>query len=143
MTRAGERILVLGVSVRRSDLFEPSSDQLQSRMGNDAGRRILGSVRDRGEGAVALPDGPDDPGELVGESGGGLVVAECGLACESPGTEAIRGLALGGVKHGASAVDEQGSQVDVSALGDSAEASSQAGGVLSGSQAEVAGEVTR
>jgi hypothetical protein len=103
---------------------------------------LLDSVRGGMERPIVFPDGPGDPSELVGECGGGLVVAACSLACESPGAQPIRRLALGGVQDGAGAVDEQRSQVDVSALGDGAEASSQAGGVLPGGQAEVAGEVT-
>jgi hypothetical protein len=76
------------------------------------------------EGLVVLPDGPDDPGELVGEGGGGLVVTASVLSCESPGAESVGTAALGGEQDGACAVDEEGSEVDVSSLGDPAESAS-------------------
>jgi hypothetical protein len=89
-----------------------------------------------------LPDGPGDSGELVGESDSGLVVAACGFASEGPGSESVWGSALGGMKDGASTMDEERSQVDVAASGDRAKAAPLTGGSLSGCEAEIAGEVS-
>src|SRR5688572_30040494 len=91
---------------------------------------------------IVLPDGPDDAGQLVGESNGRLVVAAELLEVQSPGAQAVGGATLlGGPEDGASAVDEKHAEIDVAALADGAEAADETAGALAGRQAQVAGEV--
>ena len=98
---------------------------------------------ERHEGTVVSPDGPGDAGQLVGESDGGLVVAEPSLESEGPGSESVVGGGfLGVAEDGTCAVDEQHSEVGVTALGDSAQTSAQTAGVFSRGETQEAGEVT-
>ena len=90
-------------------------------LGSDSSQAGLGV---EWKGWSCFRNGPDDPGELVGESGGGLVVTASVLSCEGPGAESVGTAALGGEEHGACAVDEEGAEVDVSSLGDRAESAS-------------------
>src|SRR5512143_3103379 len=97
-------MLVLGVSVRRSDLLEPSTDPCAAEGGR--GRLGCGGIRlgDVGygvEGPVVLPDGPD--------------------------AKSVGGAPLGGEQDGACAVDEECAQVDVSSLGDRSESTPKCG----------------
>ena len=91
--------------------------------------------------------GPKAPGGLVGECDGGFVVSDAVGQGDRPGLRAIEDSALledapGGGECGSGAMDEQGAQVAVALLGDAAEASGIAAGVLAGREAEGAGEVT-
>jgi hypothetical protein len=94
------------------------------------------------KGDLTRPGGPSDAGEFVGEGDGGDVVTATALEFEGPAAEAIRArVALGMAEDGASAVSEEHAEVDVPALADMAEVAHRTGGVFTGSEAEVAGEV--
>lgn len=109
--------------------------------GFSSSRRSLGlsgGLRRVGRGVG--PDGPDEPGEFVGQSDGGSVVAEGSLAIEGPGLELRRGgLSLGGLKNGSGAVDEERPDISVSPFGNGAEPSAVSAGVLAGRQTEEVG----
>jgi hypothetical protein len=65
--------------------------------------RRLGGEGDGVEVLIALPDSPDDAGDLVGDGGGCLVVTAGGVSRESPGVKSIgRLVSLGGVEYGRS-----------------------------------------
>ena len=64
--------------------------------------------------AVVYPDSPGDAGELVGEGGGGLVVADLVFEAQGPGAEAVAVLhALGVPEDRACTVDEERAQVGI------------------------------
>ena len=91
---------------------------------------------------LAGGDGPDDPGEFVGDSNHGLVVSPRAVDLPSPGAELV-GRALTDVRraeHGAPALGEEHTDVGVATLGDASEAANVATGVFLGNQAEVARE---
>ena len=93
-------------------------------------------------GLRAGPHRPDDPGHLVGDGDGGLVVDVSLGEVVCPAAEPV-GLAVARVQqHGTSAVNEQCAQVAVTALGDAAESPLEAARILARRQAEVAREVT-
>lgn len=90
------------------------------------------------------PSGPDDTGDFIGESDGGFVVTTRLFDAQRPGSETVRGLAfLGVTDNGTGSMDEEHSQVTVTALGDPSESSMGSAGVFPGSEAEVAGEMAR
>ena len=76
-----------------------------------------------GVGLLAAPDSPDDASRLVGHGDGGLVLDVGFGEVVSPGAEAVWLSGLGVVEDGAGAVDEEGAEVAVTALGDAAEVS--------------------
>ena len=92
----------------------------QPQVGGSSGLRRLG----REEGPIVAPDGPSDPRELVRECNGGLVVTALSLAFERPGAKAIvllRPLLLGVAEGGASAVDQEHTQIGIAPFADAAE----------------------
>lgn len=92
---------------------------------------------------VVLPQGPGDAGHLVGKSDGGVVVSSELLGTQCPDSESI-GLAVsfGGPEDGTSSVNEEHAEVSVSPLADGSDAPFESGGSFSGSEPEIAGEVT-
>jgi hypothetical protein len=81
----------------------------------------LGGGLELAVGLLAAPDGPNDACQLVGDGDGSFVV-DVGLAeLVRPDAEAIVLLGPGVVEDRAGAVDEQGAQVAVTALGDASQ----------------------
>src|SRR5580700_3617521 len=94
-----------------------------------------------------LPGRPDDASQAIGERDGGFVVASLAFAVERPTAQAVEGFAralraVRGQQRRARPVDNQGSQVHVALLGDSAESASLGAGSLTGGEAEPGGEVS-
>ena len=73
---------------------------------------------------LAGGDGPDYPGEFVGDSNRGFVVSPRAVDLPRPGAELVgRALAdVGRSEHGASALREERTEVGVATLGDAPEA---------------------
>ena len=73
---------------------------------------------------LAGGDGPDYPGEFVGDSNRGFVVSPRAVDLPRPGAELVgRALAdVGCSEHGASALREERTEVGVATLGDAPEA---------------------
>ncbi len=99
------------------------------------------------EGLAVMVGGPKAPDGLVGEGDGGLVVADAVGQVDYPGLCSVEDLALfegapGGGERRSGAMDEQGAQIAVAALGDASQAPGIAAGVLARREAEGAGEVT-
>ena len=88
---------------------------------------------------LAGGDGPDYPGEFVGDSNRGFVVSPRAVDLPRPGAELVgRALAdVGRSEHGASALREERTEVGVATLGDAPEAANVTTGVLFGNEAEV------
>ena len=74
---------------------------------------------------LAGGDGPDYPGEFVGDSNRGFVVSPRAVDLPRPGAELVgRALAdVGRSEHGASALREERTEVGVATLGDAPEPS--------------------
>ena len=91
---------------------------------------------------LAGGDGPDYPGEFVGDSNRGFVVSPRAVDLPRPGAELVgRALAdVGRSEHGASAPREERTEVGVATLGDAPEAANVTTGVLFGNEAEVTRE---
>ena len=91
---------------------------------------------------LAGGDGPDYPGEFVGDSNRGFVVSPRAVDLLRPGAELVgRALAdVGRSEHGASAPREERTEVGVATLGDTPEAANVTTGVLFGNEAEVTRE---
>ena len=86
---------------------------------------------------LAGGDGPDYPGEFVGDSNRGFVVSPRAVDLPRPGAELVgRALAdVGHSEHGASALREERTEVGVATLGDAPEAANVTTGVLFGNEA--------
>src|SRR5206468_2606961 len=103
---------------------------------------FLGSLGERLEVAAVLPGGPGDAGELVGQGDRCLVVSNASLELERPGPEAIVFLRLLSVaENGPRSVDQEHTDVGVSALGDATEPALHPARVFPGGEPEVAREV--
>src|SRR5260221_14666271 len=150
MNRPWRRRLLSACFERRPDLFAVSAITRCSRGAGSLMFLLKGMLSvavalscgglDRVVGLLSSPDGPHDPGELVGQGHGGFVVDVCGADSGRPLTESVLVVA-GAEQDGAGAVDEQRSEVTVSAFGDASEVTLEATGVLARGEAEVAGEV--
>ena len=115
MTAASKATVVIGFFTRRSNLFRHHAcstavpgDLLNSGLRHDRERFVV---------AAALPDGPRDSGELVGQADSSLVVPAASLELQSPAAKAIVLLCLLGVaQHPARTVDQKPAQVGVASL---------------------------
>ena len=139
--------VAIGLTPRRSDRYAISwmgivaasfgREKRKHESGTSKRPRAPTGIHPRGWG-----DGPDDPGEFVGDSNHGLVVSPRAVDLPSPGAELV-GRARTDVcraEHGAPALGEEHTQVGVATLGDASEAANVATGVFLGNQAEVARE---
>ena len=83
------------------------------------------------------------PSHFVGQGDGGAIVTPEPLDLQSPRSESIGlGMGLGGVQGRSSAMDKEHAHIDVAAFADRAESSPGAAGMLLGSQADIAGEMS-
>src|SRR4030095_6770489 len=89
-----------------------------------------------------FPDRPHNAGHFIGDSAGGLIVANTALQLQTPERQPLGiGLALRGHQHGACSMNEQGPQINVTMLADPAKSAPQPAGVFGRSQAEIGGEM--
>ena len=122
---------------RRSDLFRRQRDlpmqpggessfpcvsvSFKARLSVAVSLVVLGGGQELAVGLLTTPDRPDDASQLVGDGDGGLVV-DVGLAqLVRPLAESVWLFGAGVEQDRAGAVDQQGPQVTVTALGDASQ----------------------
>ena len=126
MTPALKAIVVNGFTNAGPTCSTITLSCVQPRVAGPCARSFGGGSGGEGhrhEVGLAAPNGPDDASHLVRERDGGAVVPSRLGDLQRPGAEAIgMSAALAAEECGASAVDEQGTEVAVAPLGDAAEA---------------------
>ena len=116
--------IVTGLALCRSDLschkaFAPTQLVVGSATDSSPVARLVSGI--------GSPNGPADAGQLVRQRDSGLVVFDASLQLQSPLLRTTQPCRIDPVQlfrvgqHGTHTVDQQGSQVDIAALGDTTE----------------------